>query len=255
MTSCAWEAFYSASQLRRWQEAIDRRFSCRSFRAPADMAAQGALHYFAGRSQLPGVRIAFSTCDPARLFRAIPFVGGIEYATQYAAIIYDAAEPMARLHAGIAGEALQLEMVDLQLASCWISGSYRRKAVDIPLQSGEKLAALMPYGQPQDPEGASHRRRRPLTALCLDDPADWPLWAYQAAEAVRAAPSALNAQPWRFSHSGSTLRLSGRRFGGVDHGIAVLHALCALRQTPHRWRISADGKALLITIEEQDDTI
>lgn len=255
MPGCAFEDFFSSAQLNRWADAIDRRFSCRQFSGPADMTQQGALHYFAGRSQLPGVRIDFFPCDSQALFLPVPIVGRIEYATQCASVFYDTNEPQGRLHAGIAGEALQLEMVSLGLQGCWVSGTYRRRAVSFKPAEHERIAGLLPYGLPHAPDGASQRRRKPLAKLCLDDPARWPLWAYQVAEAVRAAPSALNAQPWRFSFSGSTLRLSGRGFPDLNHGIAVLHALCALRALPHSWRYSSDGRALLITPKENDDTI
>ncbi|MHC1786294.1 MAG: nitroreductase family protein [Christensenellales bacterium] len=255
MPSCAWEAFFSSSQLRRWQEAMDRRFSCRQFRAQADIQQLSALHYAAGRAQLPGVRILFSQCDSNQLFPKLPFLEKIEYASQYAVLLRDPAVPQSLLHAGISGEALQLEMASLGLGSCWVRGTYRRRAVDVARRPGERIAAVMPYGQPLDPEGSSHRHRKPLKELCLDDPARWPLWAYQAAEAVRGAPSAANRQPWRFSFSGSTLRLSGRGFGGLHSGIAVLHMECALRAQPHHWRLSWDEKSLLISLEESHDTV
>lgn len=253
--SYAWEAFFSSAQLRRWSEAIDLRFSCRKFKAPADIQQKSALHYAAARAGLPGVRLMLGDCDCNRLFFSLPFVERIEYASQFAAVIIDKSAPRAALHAGIAGQALALEMTSLQLGSCWVAGNFHRSAVDIPLESSERIAAVMPLGQPQNPEGASLRRRKPLRELCLDDPADWPLWAFQAAENVRSAPSAINAQPWRFSFSGNTLRLSGRHLDSLDFGIAILHIECALRDIPHRWRRSADDKGLLIALEETNDAV
>lgn len=253
--SYAWEAFFSSAQLRRWSEAIDLRFSCRKFKAPADIQQKSALHYAAARAGLPGVRLVLGDCDCNRLFFSLPFMERIEYASQYAAVIIDKRVPRAALHAGIAGQALALEMTSLQLGSCWVAGNFHKSAVDIPLESSERIAAVMPLGQPQNPEGASLRRRKPLRELCLDDPAAWPLWAFQAAENVRGAPSACNSQPWSFSFFGNTLRVSGRHINGINIGIAILHIECALRDLPHHWRYSTDEKSLLIALEETNDAV
>lgn len=254
MSTCAWEGFFSSAQRKRWQEAIPHRFSCRSFSAPADMTQKSALDYTAARAGLPGVRLVLSECDCNRLFFPIPFVPRIEYAAQYAAVIIDPAVQHAALHAGITGQALVLEMTSLGLGSCWVSGNFRRSAVDIPLVGREKVVAVIPFGHPA-PQSAGDRKRKPLKELCLDDPAEWPNWAFQAAEAARQAPSAINAQPWLFSYSGNTMRLSGRGFGGINYGIAVLHMLCALNDLPHQWRWSGDGKGLLINMKEEHDVI
>ncbi len=255
MTGCAWEGFFSSTQLARWQEAIALRFSCRKFQAAANIQQLSALHYAAGRLGLPGVRVELAECDSNQLFRAIPFIESVEYASQYMALIIDPRVPHALLHAGIAGEALVLEATAQGLGTCWVQGTYRKGAVNIELKPGEKIAALIPYGQPADPQGASRRKRKPLQALCLDDPATWPNWSYQAAEAVRAAPSAINSQPWRFSHAGDTMRLSGSGFGNLNYGIAVLHILCALHQVPHSWRWGEREKSLLIRRKEQHDPV
>lgn len=253
--SYAWEAFFSSAQLRRWSEAIDRRFSCRRFKAPADIQQKSALHYAAARAALPGVRLVLADCDCNKLFYALPFIRRIEYASQFAAVIVNKKVPGSSLHAGIAGQALTLEIASLNLGSCWVAGTFRKKAVDIPLDADERIAAVIPFGQPQDPQGSSLRKRKPLSGLCVNDPAAWPLWAFQAAESVRGAPSAFNAQPWRFSYTGNTLCLTGRRIDRIDFGIAVLHIECALRDLSHHWRASTDGKSLLVSPEEIHDAV
>ena len=253
--SFAWEAFFSSAQLRRWSEAIDRRFSCRSFKAPADIQQKSALHYAAARAALPGARLGLADCDCNKLFYSIPFMKRIEYASQYAAVIVSKKVPNAALHAGIAGQALTLEIASLNLGSCWVAGAFHKRAVDIPLDTDERIAAVIPFGQPQDPQGSSLRKRKPLSDLCVGDAAAWPLWAFQAAESVRGAPSAFNAQPWRFLYAGNTLCLSGRHIDRIDFGIAVLHIECALRDLPHHWRASADGKSMLVSPEEAHDAV
>ncbi len=242
--ACAWSGFYLQTQLKRWMQHIPRRFSCRDFSGPAQMAQKSALHYAAARVCLPHTRIVVQDCEPD-MFYPIPFVTTITGARHYAAVIADMAQEDAALWAGISGQAFVLEATSLQMGTCWVAANYRRRDVDIPLTGQEKLLAVIALGIPGDPEGASGRTRKPLKQLCIDDPAHWPLWAYQTAEAVRAAPSAMNRQPWRFSCSGNTMRLGFPR-NNLDAGIAVLHAECALRDVPHTWRTSAQRSHWLV---------
>ncbi|NLC32235.1 MAG: hypothetical protein GX781_02945 [Clostridiales bacterium] len=251
MPECLWEGFFSNAQLSRWYKAMPLRFACRKFSAPADVAQQSALAYTAARVSLPGVRLALLDCDWNKLFFPLPFVPAIEYARQYAAVIIDLETENVLLNAGVCAEALVLEMTSQGLGSCWVQANFRRSEVDIPLSSREKILAVIPYGHASTDENVSARKRKPLKSLCLDTPDTWPNWAFQAAEAVRSAPSALNSQPWRFSYSGNTLRLSGRGFGNVNFGIAALHIECALHELQHQWRFSTDGKGLLISIKEE----
>ena len=251
MPACPWEGFFSLAQLERWSDAIPLRFSCRRFSAPASVDQQSALAYTAARVSLPGVRLALLDCDSNELFYAIPFFSRIEYARQYLAVIIDTDIKHAELHAGICGEAMMLEIISQGLGGCWVQGTFRRSAVDIPLSAREKILAVIPYGRPSAKQARRSRRRKPLKSICLDRPEAWPNWAFQAAEAVRMAPSAFNSQPWRFSRSGNTLRLSGRGFANVNFGIASLHIDCALRSLSHAWRFSSDGKGLLITYKEE----
>lgn len=254
MPGCAWEGLFSASERKRWLDAMPRRFSCRSFSGPADVAQLSALHYLAARCEMPGVRLTFQQCDGSRLFFPVPLVvERIEYASQYAAVITDSAHPLASLHAGIAGQALCLEATHLGLGSCWVSGTFHRKQVDAELYDGERVAAVIPFGQYLgEPVSAP---RKPLSALCQDDPAKWPLWAYEAAEAARSAPSAVNRQPWRFAFTGKTLMLTGRGFGSLDYGIAILHMDCALSPYSPSYRFGQDDRSLLINIQDNDESI
>lgn len=253
MPECSWDGFFSNSQLKRWLDAIPLRFACRKFSAPADVAQQSALAYTAARVSLPGVRLALLDCDWNELFFSLPFVQRIEYARQYLAVIVDTDIENVVLNAGVCAEAMVLQMTSLGLGSCWIQGNFRRTKVDIPLSSMEKVLAVIPYGHPalqENTHNTQARKRKPLKSLCLDNPDNWPNWAFQAAEAVRIAPSALNSQPWRFSYSGSTLRLSGHGFGNVNFGIAVLHMQCALYDIEQHWRFSQDKKGLLVSVKD-----
>ena len=250
--ACAWGGFYGSSQLRRWMQHIPRRFSCRDFSGPAQIAQKTALHYAAARVCLPHTRIVVMDCPSPDMFYPIPFVSSIAGAQHYAAVIADMAHKDAALWAGISGEAFVLEATSLQLGTCWVAANYRRRDVEVPLEGQEKVLAVLALGMPRDPDGVSNRRRKALNLLCRDDPAKWPLWAYQAAEAVRAAPSAMNLQPWRFSCASNTMQISMTR-RNVDAGIAILHAECALHDIAHTWREGTKRTDFLISNTEEYD--
>ena len=193
-----------------------------------------ALHYTAARVCLPGVRIVLAECEDS-LFVRVPVFGGISGAKRCACIFVNKEQPHAMTLAGISGEAFVLEAQSQNVATCWVSGTYRRKLVPAEPEEGEKLAALIALGIPESETSGMKRKRKALTDICLTPPAEWPHWAYQAAEAVRQAPSAVNLQPWRLNYGQQTLRLLGKRTDSLDMGIAMLHMEASVGSLPHAW--------------------
>ncbi len=219
----------------------------RAYTDGPDVSQLSALHYAAARLALPGARLALGESDPEKLYRRLPFVAPVHGSRRYAAVICDESVPRAALHAGICGEALALEAVSLGLGTCWVA-AFRRAGADIPLEEGEKLLAVIALGVPADEGGP--RKRKKLTEICSPDPAAWPLWAYNAAECVRIAPSAVNLQPWRLAFAGRTLTLFSTRAGaGLDLGIAALHMTLGVGDKPHvmRW---GEGREIISLIAE-----
>lgn len=252
MPACPLNSFFSHAQRARYLGAIPHRYSCRSFSEPLDISHISALSYAAQRVCLPSVRIVISECTDD-LFFGLPIVGRIKGMTRCAYIIADMNEPRAALHAGISGEAFILEAAAMQVGTCWVSGSYRRSAVDVDLEEGEKILAVTPLGIPKDKENPPVRSRKKLSQICLGNPTDWPLWAYHAAEAVRAAPSAVNMQPWKLSYSGHALQLStGSKVNSLDLGIAMLHMEAAMEGRKHLWEWG-EGKTVAHLIVEENE--
>jgi hypothetical protein len=130
-------------------------------------------------------------------------------------------------------------------------GNYKRSLVPPSPNTDEKLMAILVLGQPAPGADKGERKRKPLSAFCADDPAKWPHWAYAAGEAMRAAPSAMNRQPWKLQFAGRTLSYAGS-MDSVDSGIALLHMECAAHIHPRHWRVSADGKAYNLVAEGAD---
>ena len=234
MEVCPLTGFYSPAQRARLYAATGRRESVRTFQCAPDAAQKSALSYAAARVCLPGCRIEMSDCEDKKLYRTVPFVDTIIGTERYAALIADEKAPHAAACLGISGEAFALEAVALGLGTCWVTGTYRRRAVDVRLQTGERLMGVMALGVPA--EGSrGERRRKSLQAMCTGKPEDWPLWAYSAAECVRIAPSAMNLQPWKMNYAGRTLQLLRTGLGAheLDMGIAMLHMSLGAQEKEH----------------------
>ena len=247
MDACAVNGFFSPAQIDKYSAALPKRRSVRIFKGDPDVQQMSALHYAAARLALPGVRIALGEASASDLYRRLPLVETIHGSRRYAAVIADEEIPHAAIHAGISGEAFILEAVALGLGTCWVA-AFKRGGVNIPIKEGEKVKAVIALGVPAEEGGP--RKRKKLTEICASDPSDWPLWAYNAAECVRIAPSAVNLQPWRLSFAGRTLSLySARPNASLDMGIAVLHMSLGASDKPHvlRW---GDGKEIAALIAE-----
>ena len=247
MEACALNDFYTPAQRARFLSAVSSRRSVRVYRGNPDVEQLSALNYAAARLCLPGVRIAIGEGESESLFRKLPGIERISGASRYAAVIVKEEVPHAAVHAGISGEAFVLEAVSLGLGTCWVA-SFKRSGINVGMEYGEKVLAVTPLGVPGG-EGAG-RKRKKLSEICAGDPTVWPLWAYNAAECVRQAPSALNLQPWRLSFAGRTLVLTRAAMGGsLDMGIAMLHMSLGVGEKPHlmRW---GEGKEIASLIAE-----
>lgn len=246
MDSCALNGFLAPAQRERLLAAVPKRHSVRSYIGDPDVSGLSALHYAAARFCLPGARLMLGEGNPEALYRKFPFVPAIHGTRRFAAVIADMETPHADLHAGICGEALILEAVSMGLGSCWVM-AFKRNGAEIELREGEKILALIALGLPGEEPGPF--RRKKLNEICQSDPSNWPLWAYNAAECVRKAPSAVNQQPWRLAFAGRTLMLSAVRGTPLDLGIAMLHMSLGVGEKPHviRW---GEGKEIASLVAE-----
>lgn len=247
MDRCPLNRFYSPAQRKRYREAIPRRYSCRTFAGTPDAGTLSALNYAAARVCLPGIRIVIGDC-PEKLFFALPAVGGISGSQKCAYLIASTALETPSLFAGISGEAFVLEAAAMNVGTCWVLGSYRRKLVQVELKENERLVCVIALGTPPAHAQPPARKRKKLSQLCLSDPASWPLWAYNAAEAVRQAPSAVNLQPWKMGYSATSLRLLGK-INSLDTGIALLHMEAAAPDN-HHWEWGSEKTVAHLMIEE-----
>lgn len=153
----------------------------------------------------------------------------------------------ARIDLGHVLEQVVLEATRLGLGTCWITGSYdAEKAGDaVELEPGEVAAAVCTLGHPTE-EGygqlhtkivrrlAGGHRRKPLTDIVFSE--RWgKSWSPEEADPAlvsilkhaRLAPSAHNAQPWRFIVEADRITLSVIKPMFIDAGIVMSHITLA----------------------------
>lgn len=234
------EKLYSLRGKERLTQAVDKRFSCRAFGQPLSLQDWSALSYIAGRYTLPGARLALLRVEEALFSGTLLSMNRVSGCTAVAVVVADQAIRNSRIHAGMLGESLCLEATALGIASCWITGSYRRKLLQLPLYGREAALGIIALGWPQNPPPMT-RRRKSLTGICTSDPLQWPEECLQAARLVQQAPSAMNLQPWMLSWEQGLLAVDCGERTLLDLGIALCHAELALR-TPHTWQYAKTSR-------------
>ncbi len=230
---------FSPADRARLTDAVRLRTSCRHFAGSPSLADYAALQYAAGKYQLPGTRIVLTEVDDAVFAGTLLYTSRIT-GCRMAALLLASDTPNAGLHAGVLGECLTLEATALGLGACWVSGSYRRKALPDVAQPGETLLCIIAIGKPASPLTApATRQRKPPERFCRGNFRAWPEMLQNAAALVQQAPSAMNMQPWtlQLGPNGEFILDSTDRIG-LDAGIALCHAELAL-DIPHEWHYAA----------------
>ena len=233
------DTLFSPADRTRLAEAARLRTSCRTYAAAPDPADHAALCYAIGRYQMPGVRVVFQPVDDSFFTGAIFGGKRITGCRMVAALITDDTT-QSRIHAGIMGEALVLAATAQGLGTCWVSGSYKRKELHLPLAAHEAVVCVIALGKPAQPLTApAARQRKPPEHFCRGNFRDWPEMLRSAAALVQIAPSAMNMQPWTLAIGpGNEFILDTADRALLDAGIALCHAELAL-DMPHTWHYAA----------------
>ena len=231
---------YSPSHKARLTEAAKLRTSCRSFAGAPDPAEFAALAYAVGRYQLPGARLALVPVAESFFTSTLLGMKRITGCRMMAAVIITDA-PHSRLHAGVLGESFVLEATALGLGTCWVTGSYRRSNLNVPVGPDEAILCVIAVGKPETPLAApTSRRRKAPEHFCRGDFLAWPEELLDAAALVQSAPSAMNMQPWvLYMGPKGEFVLDANDRAHLDAGIALCHAELAL-ETPHVWHFGTD---------------
>lgn len=243
----ALDKLFNPAQKKRLTAAIPARVSCRAYTAAPSTADWASLAYAAERYRLPGARLALCRVDEVLFTGTLLGMGRITGCTTVAAVIASPEESLSRLHAGILGEAFVLEATSLGLGTCWVSGTYRKRMLTVPLDGDEAVLCIIAVGAPApDSMDASSRKRKPIERVAKGYDR-WPATYRDVARAVQLAPSAMNMQPWQLMLDGKRFILDGGDRAQLDLGIALCHAELTL--PPHGpWQFgSSRGEPLCWT--------
>jgi hypothetical protein len=223
-----------------WYDAIRARTSQRTLDgSPLTPEAGASIAAFIEQFRpIPQVRIEIVTDPGDGLFTGYAgSYGKIKGAPTAIVFIAPEGEDVA---VGYVGEAFILEATRLGLATCWVAGSYDREraAAVTTLAEGERILSLTPLGYAVQRAPFDERlmrglvrasKRKPLSELAPGAGSDaWPLWATEAAEAARWAPTGGNGQPQRLRFEDGALVVGSatRKYwtAPIDLGIVMLHA-------------------------------
>ena len=155
---------------------------------------------------------------------------------------------------GYCMEKLILELTRMNLGTCWLAGTFRRKnfADKIGMAAEELLPAVTPFGYIKDNRSiidrslqymAKSRARKPFSEIFFHGDLNSPLDESEAGEyrdaleAVRVGPSASNKQPWVIIKErggnifhfflrrtpGYVVKLGKIKIQNLDLGVAMCH--------------------------------
>ena len=253
--------------------AIHRRFSVRSYADrsvdPALLErlmsfAQDAAHV----SDVPARVTLISGVDKVKqvLTFLIGSYGLVQNAPHLLAGILPEESERAQVDLGYVLEQVVLEATRLDLATCWITGSYDASQAEdiVALAPGEVAAAVCALGYPTE-EGlgrlhtqlirrlaGGHKRKR-LSNIVFSrhwgepwSPEDVDPAMVTVLRHARLAPSAHNAQPWRFMVQPGGLALAVVKPMFIDAGIVMSHVslAAAAAERPGEWELQLRDDAL-----------
>lgn len=127
---------------------------------------------------------------------------------------------------GFLFQQMDLYLQTLGLGVCWL-GMGRMNPKNAPEAEGMRFVIMLAFGHPKGDQlrhSLKDFKRKSLNKIA--DKADPRL------EPARLAPSAVNSQPWYFTHGGDTIHVHCSKKGSrLDAGIAVAHLYVANGET------------------------
>jgi nitroreductase len=175
-------------------------------------------------------------------------------------------ERLSVLSFGYTMEKILLHLRGEGIETCWLGGTFNRGAFSKLLEHDEKLIipAVLPLGYPAEKQAladkvirtaAGSHKRLDMEEILLDGPQLIDERLDAALQALRAAPSASNKQPWRVSieHSGKKIHLflhENRGYNSklgypiqmLDMGIGMAHIHLMLSESHDNplWYVDSD---------------
>ena len=194
-------------------EMIYHRKSCRSFtNVPVDAATIETIKAFSMKPLYPEINVRMDIVSRDKVKCICPWT-----TPQLITIYSEEAEGYSG-NIGFLFQQMDLYLQTLGLGVCWL-GMGRMNPRTTSQVEGMKFVILLAFGHPKGDQLRQDLKgfKRKSLAQIADTPDP-------RLEPARLAPSAVNSQPWYFTHEGDTVHVHCSRKGSrLDAGIALAH--------------------------------
>ena len=194
-------------------EMIYHRKSCRSFAGrPVDAEMIEKILSFEMKPLHPQIRVRMDIVSRDKVKCICPWT------TPQLIAIYSEETDGYLENIGFLFQQMDLYLQTLGLGVCWL-GMGRMNPKTTTEVAGMKFVIMLAFGYPKGDQlryGRKGFKRKPMEQIT--DKPDLRL------EAARLAPSAVNSQPWYFTHEGDAIHVYCSKKGSpLDAGIAMAH--------------------------------
>jgi len=208
-------------------EMIFQRKSCRSFtNVPVDAETIETIKAFPMKPLYPEIKVHWDIVPRNQVKCICPWT------TPQLITIYSEETDGYLENIGFLFQQMDLYLQTLGLGVCWL-GMGRMNPRTATDAEGMKFVIMLAFGHPKgdqlrhDLKGFKRKSMEQIT-----DKSDPRL------EPARLAPSAVNSQPWYFTHDGDTIHAYCSKKGSqLDIGIALAHLYVANEESFHFFRV------------------
>lgn len=203
------------------KEMIFHRKSCRSFTGkPVDGAALEKILLYKPKPLYPEIKVRMDIVGKDKVKCICPWT------TSQLIAVYSEEVDGYLENIGFLLQQMDLYLQTLGLGVCWL-GMGRMNPKTTTQADGMKFVIMLAFGHPKgdqlrhDLKGFKRKSMEKIT-----DKPDPRL------EPARLAPSAVNSQPWYFTHEGNTIHVHcSKKASPLDAGIALAHLYVANAET------------------------
>jgi len=198
-------------------EMIYRRKSCRSFTNVAvDTAMIETIKAFSMKPLYPEIKVCWDIVPRSQVKCICPWT------TPQLITIYSQETDGWLENIGFLFQQMDLYLQSLGLGVCWLGMGRMNPKTTIGVE-GMKFVIMLAFGHPKGDQlrhDLKSFKRKPMEQIADRlDPKLEPAWL---------APSAVNSQPWYFTHEGDSIHVYCSKKGSrLDAGIALAHLYVA----------------------------
>ena len=202
-------------------EMIYHRKSCRSFTGkPVDAEMIEKILSFEPKPLYPEIKVRMDIVGKDKVRCICPWT------TPQLIAVYSEEKEGYLENIGFLFQQMDLYLQTLGLGVCWL-GMGKMNPKTTTEVAGMKFVIMLAFGHPKGDQlryDLKSFKRKPMEKITdTSDP---------SLEAARLAPSAVNSQPWYFTHGGDRIHVYCSKKGSrLDAGIALAHLYVANEET------------------------